>query len=181
VIQNISTRPWWSAGNENPNENTFRPFGRSRAFQNGSARTRSDTDAAHMRKAPGVMQMRQMRQMQIDEDACIRNWTDEPTSRESHSLYTKWTSTNDTSQRVFGSLSLRKVVRLINHNLNQRVGWWEKKDKKTDEGLTGNYSSDTRSSWIIIANPTRCSNKTSTAWSCAEDQILENKNSGTRL
>jgi len=63
-------------------------FGRSQAFQNVSARTRSDTDAAHMRKAPGVMQMRQTRQMQVDEDACIRNWTDEPTSRESHSLYT---------------------------------------------------------------------------------------------
>jgi len=43
------------------------------AFQNGSARTRSDADAAHMRKAPGIMQMRQTRQMQIDEDACIRN------------------------------------------------------------------------------------------------------------
>jgi len=26
-----------------------------------------------MRKAPGIMQMRQTRQMQIDEDACIRN------------------------------------------------------------------------------------------------------------
>jgi len=36
----------------------------------------------------GVMQMRQTRQMQIDEDACIRNWTDELTSREHHSLYT---------------------------------------------------------------------------------------------
>jgi len=37
--------------------------------------TRSDTDsdAAHMRKAPGVMQMRQTRQMQSDEDACIKN------------------------------------------------------------------------------------------------------------
>ena len=57
-------------------------------FQNGSARTRSDADAALMRKAQGVMQMRQTRQMQIDEDACIRNRTDEPTSRESHSLYT---------------------------------------------------------------------------------------------
>jgi hypothetical protein len=43
------------------------------AFQNGSARTRSDADAAHMRKASGIMQMRQTRQMQIDEDACIRN------------------------------------------------------------------------------------------------------------
>jgi len=27
-----------------------------------------------------------------------------------------------------------------------------------------------------MKNPTRLSNKTSTAWSCAEDQILENKN-----
>ena len=35
-------------------------------------RTRSDADAAHMRKVPGVMQMRQTRQMHIDEDACIR-------------------------------------------------------------------------------------------------------------
>ena len=43
------------------------------AFQNGSARTRSDADAAHMRKTSGIMQMRQTRQMQIDEDACIRN------------------------------------------------------------------------------------------------------------
>ena len=43
------------------------------AFQNGSARTRSDADAAHMSKASGIMQMRQTRQMQIDEDACIRN------------------------------------------------------------------------------------------------------------
>ena len=43
------------------------------AFQNGSWRTRSDADAAHMRKASGIMQMRQTRQMQIDEDACIRN------------------------------------------------------------------------------------------------------------
>jgi len=46
-----------------------RPVGRS---QNGSARTRSDTDAAHMRKAlgPGVdMQIRQTRQMQTDENA----------------------------------------------------------------------------------------------------------------
>jgi len=43
------------------------------AFQKGSARTRSDADAVHMRKAWGIMQMRQTRQMQIDEDACIRN------------------------------------------------------------------------------------------------------------
>jgi len=43
------------------------------AFQNGSARTRSDADAAHMRKASGIMQMRQTRRMQINEDACIRN------------------------------------------------------------------------------------------------------------
>jgi len=27
-----------------------------------------------------------------------------------------------------------------------------------------------------LKNPTRLSNKPSTAWSCAEDQILENKN-----
>ena len=43
------------------------------ALRNGSARTRSDADAAHMTKASGIMQMRQTRQMQIDEDACLRN------------------------------------------------------------------------------------------------------------
>jgi len=32
---------------------------------------------------------------------------------------------------------------------------------------------------VEMKNPTRLSNKTSTAWSCAEDQILENKISGT--
>ena len=43
---------------------------------------------AYTRKVQGVMQMRQTRQMQIDEDACIRNWTDQLTKREYHSLYT---------------------------------------------------------------------------------------------
>ena len=42
-------------------------------LQNGSARTCSDADAVHMRKACGIMQMRQTRQIQIDEDAGIRN------------------------------------------------------------------------------------------------------------
>ena len=41
----------------------------------------------------------------------------------------------------------RKMVRLINHNLNQRLGSWEKKERKTEGGLGGNYSWDTRSSW----------------------------------
>ena len=56
------------------NQNSKR-CGRMRAFQNGSARTCSDADAAHLRKAPGVMQMRQTREMQMSnsEDACIRN------------------------------------------------------------------------------------------------------------
>ena len=39
----------------------------------GYVRTRSDADTAQMRKAPGVMQMRQTRQTQMDEDACTRN------------------------------------------------------------------------------------------------------------
>jgi len=54
-------------------ESSENPFREIATYQNGSARTRSDADAAHMRKAPGVMHMRQKRQMQIDEDACIRN------------------------------------------------------------------------------------------------------------
>ena len=35
--------------------------------------TPPDADAAHMRKVPCIMQMRETRQMQIDEDACIGN------------------------------------------------------------------------------------------------------------
>jgi len=65
-------------------ENPFREMG---AFQNGSAWTRSDADVAHMRKASGVIQMRQTRQMQINKDACVRNRTDEFTSRDFHNLY----------------------------------------------------------------------------------------------
>jgi len=60
-------------------ENPFREMG---AFQNGSTWTRSDTHAAHMRNASGVIQIRQTRQMQMNKDACIRNWTDEFTSRD---------------------------------------------------------------------------------------------------
>jgi len=33
--------------------------------------------------------------------------------------------------------------------------------------------------WVEMKNPTRLSNKTITAWSSAEDQILENTISGT--
>ena len=65
-------------------ENPFREMG---AFQNGSAWIRSDADAAHMRKASSVIQMRQTRQMQMNKDACIGNWTDEFTSRDSHRSY----------------------------------------------------------------------------------------------
>jgi len=39
------------------------------------------------------------------------------------------------------------MVRLIKHNLNQRVGSWVKNERKTGKGLGGNYSWDTRSSW----------------------------------
>jgi len=39
------------------------------AFQNSSTRTRSDVHTVHMRKALGIMLMRQTRSMQIDEDA----------------------------------------------------------------------------------------------------------------
>jgi len=55
-------------------ENPLREIG---VFQNGSAWTRSDADATHLRKASGVIQMRQTRQMQINTDAWIRNWTDD--------------------------------------------------------------------------------------------------------
>jgi len=101
------------------------PFREMEAFQNGSVWRRSDADAAHMRKASGVIQMRQTMQIpwQINKNACIRNWTDEFTSRESHNLHTdtrwiRWPSTNDTFKRLFVALcGLRKMVRL-----NQRVG-----------------------------------------------------------
>jgi len=70
--------------------------------------------------------------MQINGDACIRNWTHEPTSRESHILHTvtRWTSTNDTFQRVCGSLwpykdGAPKPTRWW--RLSQRVGSWDRR------------------------------------------------------
>ena len=52
------------------------PFREIACFlQNGAARTRSDADASTHKKGAGrhgVMQMHQTRQMQINEDACIR-------------------------------------------------------------------------------------------------------------
>jgi len=84
-------------------ENPFRDL---KVFQNGSAWTRSDADAAHMRKASGIIQIYQTRQMQINKNACIRNWTDEFTSRNSHNLYTdtRWIrgpSTKNTLSKEF--------------------------------------------------------------------------------
>jgi len=69
-----------------------------------------------MRKAQGVMQMRQTRQMQIDEHACIRNSMDEPTSRESYSLYIATTAgelrPTTLSKEFVAVCCLRKKVRL---------------------------------------------------------------------
>ena len=42
-------------------------------FQNSSVWTRSDADTTHMSKALGIIQMRQTRSIQIEEDACIQN------------------------------------------------------------------------------------------------------------
>jgi len=84
------------------------PCGRLRAFQNGSARTCWDTDAARMGKAPSILQMHQTRQIQINEDACIRNWTNELASREHHEYHSLYTATrwilrsNSTFQRLCG-------------------------------------------------------------------------------
>jgi len=68
-----------------------------------------------MRKASGIMQMRQTRQMQINEDACIRNWMDKLTSREYHSLYaaTSWLRDQTALSKDFVAVcGLRKMVRL---------------------------------------------------------------------
>jgi len=76
------------------------------AFQNGSARTCSDADAAHLRKAPGVMQMRQTREMQMSnsEDACIRNWTDKIATLESRNLSAVTVISTTLTQRLCGSV-----------------------------------------------------------------------------
>jgi len=94
-------------------ENPFREMG---AFQNGSAWTRSDTDAAHMRKASGVIQVRQTRQMQVNKDACIRNWMDE------------FTSQNTLSKEFLALCGLSRMVRL-NQRVggDQRVGSWDRR------------------------------------------------------
>ena len=80
------------------------PFGGLRAFQNGFATTRSDADAAHMRKASGIMQMRQTRQIQIDEDACIRNWADKIATPETCKLSATTLILTTLIQRLCGSL-----------------------------------------------------------------------------
>jgi len=69
----------------------------------------------HMRKASGIMQMRQTRQMQIDEDACIRNWTDKLTKREyliySHEV-TVLRDQTILSKDFVGLCGLREMVRV---------------------------------------------------------------------
>jgi len=82
-------------------------------FWIGSARTRWDADAAHMRKAPGVMQMRQTRQMLIDGDAWIRNLTDKNSTPETWTrklcAASMWAlRSNDTILRLCGALWPRK-------------------------------------------------------------------------
>ena len=63
------------------------PFQEIASFSGWLREDAFHADAAHTRKALGVMQMCQTTQMHIDQDACIRNWTDKPTSFEYHSLY----------------------------------------------------------------------------------------------
>jgi len=53
------------------------PLGDCEPFRMASQGHVQTLTLAHTRKVQGVMQMRQTRQMQIDEDACIRNWTDQ--------------------------------------------------------------------------------------------------------
>jgi len=111
-----------------------KPFREMGAFQNDSAWTRPDADAAHMRKASGVIQMRQTRQMQINKDACIRNWTDEFPSR------------NTLSKEFLALSGLRRMV-----HLNQKVGGaWTKELVRETEGLGTKYSWDRKSSWNEI-------------------------------
>jgi len=43
------------------------------------------------------------------------------------------------SKEFVAVCGLRKMVQLINHKLNQKVGWWEKKRRKTEEDLGGNF------------------------------------------
>ena len=76
--------------------------GRSQAFQIGSTRKHSKTDAAHIRKAQG--QMRPTRQMQIDAEACIRNSTDKIATPETCNSSTSTVISTTLIQRLCGSL-----------------------------------------------------------------------------
>jgi len=57
-----------------------------------------------MRKASGIMQMRQTRQMQVDEDACIRNRTDKIATPETCNLSAATVILTTLIQRLCGSL-----------------------------------------------------------------------------
>ena len=74
-----------------------------------------------MRKAMGVMQMCQTRQLHIDEDACIKSWTDELTLRESRSLQKlRWSVRGTANPEVVGSIwaQIQKTENSYPHGFN---------------------------------------------------------------
>jgi len=78
-----------------------------------------------MRKVPGVMQMRQTRQMQIDEDACIGNSTDKIATPETRKLSAATVISTTLIQRLCGSFWPKKDGAPKPKSwwrLNQRVG-----------------------------------------------------------
>ena len=62
-------------------------------------------------------------------------------------LYQEWTHRDTLQHTATHWTGSTKMVRLINYNLYQRVGSWEKTERQTEESLESNYSWDTRSSW----------------------------------
>jgi len=106
---------------------------------------RQSAHEAHMRKASGIMQMRQTRQMQINEDACIRNWTDKIATPETCNLSAATVILTTPIQRLCGSLWLYKdgapkPQEMVAPQTKELV-------VRETEGLRGENSWARRSSW----------------------------------
>jgi len=85
---------------------------------------------AHTRKVQGIMQMRQTRQMQINEDARIRNWTDKIATPDTCNLSAATMISTTLIQRLCGSLCPWKDGAPKPNSrwrLNQRVSPWDRR------------------------------------------------------
>ena len=87
-----------------------------------------------------------MGQIQINEDACIRNWTDKSRLTRIRQIY----NSHEVSEMDFETtvLCVKKCTQLIHTNLNQRLGSW---DKESDwQRFMGHKFSRNKSSPVCV-------------------------------